>query len=86
MSSFRQRGRDDQDRVESDDDDDYEGEEEEHEAGEVFADYRPRKLNIGIPHPDAVVETASLAAVEPPDITYQLNIQVKRHFHIILKT
>lgn len=50
-------------------------EEEEHEAGEIFADYRPIKLPFGRPHPDPAVETASLAAVEPPDITYQLHIQ-----------
>ena len=40
-----------------------EGEEEEHEAGSIFADYRPSKLPYGRPHPDAAVETASLAAV-----------------------
>ena len=50
-------------------------EEEEHEAGEIFADYRPIKLPFGRPHPDSAVETASLAAVDPPDITYQLHIQ-----------
>ena len=49
-------------------------EEEEHEPGEVFADYRPSKLHIGQPHPDAVKETASLAAIEPPNITYALAI------------
>lgn len=38
-------------------------------------DYKPSKLTIGAPHPDPVVETASLAAVEPPDITYQLKAQ-----------
>ena len=38
-------------------------EEEEHEAGSIFADYRPSKLPYGRPHPDAAVETASLAAV-----------------------
>ena len=52
-----------------------EEEEEQHEAGEIFADYRPIKLPYGKPHPDSAVETASLAAVEPPDITYQLHIQ-----------
>lgn len=34
-------------------------------------EYKPAKLAIGRPHPDPVVETASLAAVEPPDITYE---------------
>lgn len=37
-------------------------------------DYVPSKLHVGAPHPDPVVETASLAAVEPPDITYQLHL------------
>lgn len=36
--------------------------------------YAPAKLPFGQPHPDSVVETASLAAVEPPDITYQLAV------------
>lgn len=35
----------------------------------------PSKLHIGAAHPDPVVETASLAAVEPPDITYQLHLE-----------
>lgn len=37
-------------------------------------DYVPSKLHVGAAHPDPVVETASLAAVEPPDITYQLHL------------
>lgn len=37
-------------------------------------EYKPAKLSFGRPHPDPVVETASLAAVEPPDITYQLKV------------
>ena len=37
-------------------------------------DYVPSKLHLGAAHPDPVVETASLAAVEPPDITYQLHL------------
>jgi P-loop containing NTP hydrolase pore-1 len=38
-------------------------------------EYRPAKLSFGCQHPDPVVETASLAAVEPPDITYELGIR-----------
>ncbi len=41
----------------------------------VPQEYKPSKLTFGKPHPDAVVETASLAAVEPPDITYQLKVR-----------
>ena len=37
-------------------------------------DYVPSKLHVGAAHPDPVVETASLAAVEPPDITYHLHL------------
>ena len=71
------------DQIRSDSDDERENgagsdDEEEHEAGEIFADYRPSKLHIGMPHPDPVVETASLAAVEPPDISYELHIHVRR--------
>jgi len=40
----------------------------------VAQEYRPAKLKIGKAHPDPVVETASLAAVEPPDIAYQLHL------------
>ena len=50
-------------------------EEDGHEQGDTFSDYRPAKLALGIDHPDAVVETASLAAVEPPDVTYQPHIE-----------
>ncbi|PRW58205.1 strawberry notch-like [Chlorella sorokiniana] len=42
------------------------------EVRETFMAYAPAKLPFGQPHPDSVVETASLAAVAPPDITYQL--------------
>ena len=55
----------------SEDDDE---EEDEDNAGETFMEYRPRKLEYGCPHPDPVVETASLAAVEPPDITHKLHL------------
>ena len=37
-------------------------------------DHAPSKLQVGSAHPDPVVETASLAAVEPPDITYTLHL------------
>lgn len=36
---------------------------------------RPPKLSIGLPHPDPVVETASLSAVQPPEPTYDLQIR-----------
>uniref|UniRef100_A0A0D9X5G9 PHD-type domain-containing protein n=1 Tax=Leersia perrieri TaxID=77586 RepID=A0A0D9X5G9_9ORYZ len=43
-------------------------------AGETFMDYRPPKLSLGLPHPDPVVETSSLSAVQPPEPTYDLAI------------
>ncbi|CAK9271564.1 unnamed protein product [Sphagnum jensenii] len=43
-------------------------------AGETFTDYRPSKLSMGPPHPDPIVETASLSAVQPPEPTYKLQI------------
>jgi len=44
------------------------------QEGLTFTDYKPAKLSYGKQHPDAVVETASLAAVEPPDVTYELHL------------
>ncbi|KAL8166544.1 hypothetical protein V2J09_008043 [Rumex salicifolius] len=44
-------------------------------AGETFTDYRPPKLSIGPPHPDPVVETSCLSAVQPPEPTYELEIR-----------
>ncbi|OQV20491.1 Protein strawberry notch-like protein 1 [Hypsibius exemplaris] len=40
--------------------------------GETYDQYKPSKLALGVPHPDPIVETLSLASVNPPDITYQL--------------
>ena len=40
----------------------------------LMQDYVPSKLHVGCAHPDPVVETASLAAVEPPDINYQMHL------------
>ncbi|KAJ1442442.1 Zinc finger, FYVE/PHD-type [Sesbania bispinosa] len=39
-------------------------------VGETFTNYQPPKVSIGPPHPDPVVETSSLAAVQPPEPTY----------------
>ncbi|KAG6545283.1 hypothetical protein Mapa_013396 [Marchantia paleacea] len=43
-------------------------------AGETFTDYRPSKLSIGPRHPDPIVETSSLSAVQPPEPIYTLKI------------
>ncbi|OQV20973.1 Protein strawberry notch-like protein 1 [Hypsibius exemplaris] len=45
--------------------------------GDTFADYVPAKLDIGIRHPDHVVETTSLRSVQPPDIRYELNLPAR---------
>ncbi|CAL1409340.1 unnamed protein product [Linum trigynum] len=44
-------------------------------AGETFTDYRPPKLSVGPPHPDPIVETSSLSAVQPPESAYDLKIK-----------
>lgn len=36
-----------------------------------FTLYSPAKLNIGAKHPARIVESSSMAAVDPPDITYK---------------
>lgn len=45
-------------------------------AADTFSLYTPSKLNIqnAKPHPDAVIETASMAIISPPEITYQQSI------------
>ncbi len=50
--------------------------EDEEDMGviETYSNYWPAKLKIGKPHPDPVVETASLASVEPPKIWYELSL------------
>ncbi|KAI9116321.1 hypothetical protein K1719_012488 [Acacia pycnantha] len=44
-------------------------------VGETFMDYRPPKVSIGPSHPDPVVETSSLSAVQPPEPTYDPKIK-----------
>ena len=70
-SGFLQPQPDSPDRSDSGD----EEQEEEEKIADTFMEYRPRKLTFGCEHPDAVVETSSLAAVEPPDVTYELAVR-----------
>lgn len=44
----------------------------EHWLRRLVQEYSPAKLPYGRIHPDPVVETSSLSAVPPPDITYEL--------------
>ena len=41
-------------------------------VAETYSDYVPAKLDIGYRHPDPIVESASLASVEVPDVGYEL--------------
>jgi hypothetical protein len=45
--------------------------ENEEASGDLFVPYTPTKLRGGRPHPAVIVESASMAAVVPPDITYR---------------
>uniref|UniRef100_A0A915KSP7 Uncharacterized protein n=1 Tax=Romanomermis culicivorax TaxID=13658 RepID=A0A915KSP7_ROMCU len=47
---------------------------EELGQAETYAEYMPEKLKSGLPHPDPVVETSSLASVSPPDVHYHVCI------------
>lgn len=44
------------------------------EAGGTFTSYTPQKLNWNVKHPAKIVEASSMAAIEPPDITYSANL------------
>ncbi|XP_055306092.1 protein strawberry notch-like [Sitodiplosis mosellana] len=44
---------------------------------ETYADYKPAKLDYGKPHPDPVVESATLSSITPTDIHYELKIPKK---------
>ena len=48
--------------------------EEEHGVKETYIDYLPVYLDYGLPHPDIVVESSSLASVLPPAITRPLHL------------
>jgi predicted RNA methylase len=39
----------------------------------IFDDYAPRKVNVpgAKPHPSPLVESAAMASIDPPDVTYQ---------------
>lgn len=68
--------------LEDNEDNEQEHELEDGESGETFAPYKPKKLGLGCDHPDPVVETTSLASVDPPDVSYELHIEVPAHLHL----
>jgi predicted RNA methylase len=45
--------------------------EDSEQSRDLFVPYQPAKLNGGKSHPAVIVESASMAAVVPPDITYR---------------
>ncbi|XP_063968793.1 protein strawberry notch homolog 1-like [Lytechinus pictus] len=57
-----------------DDDDDDLDDDETLGFADTYANYTPSKLKVGVNHPDAVVETSSLASVQPPNVWYHLSI------------
>lgn len=59
-------------------------EDENHEDLLSYSAYRPVKLKFGMPHPDPVVENASLAAVAPPDITCEFGLDLRAASHHLL--
>eukprot|EP00873_Tetraselmis_striata_P001668 jgi/Tetstr1/421932/TSEL_012831.t1 len=48
---------------------------EEDEEVDIYAAYVPSKVKEGVVHPNAIVETSSLAAVQPPDPVYTHHLQ-----------
>ncbi|CAM9846296.1 unnamed protein product, partial [Choristocarpus tenellus] len=40
-----------------------------------YTGYVPRKLKLGVLHPDPIVENNSMAAVDPPELWYRLQLQ-----------
>ena len=45
---------------------------------------RPAKVNEGVPHPDEIVESALLAHVSPPDISYKHHLKVRASMHALI--
>jgi hypothetical protein len=50
--------------------------EEDTEEVDVYSKYVPSKVKEGVTHPNAIVETTSLAAVQPPEPTFKHHLQV----------
>jgi predicted RNA methylase len=46
-------------------------------ASTVFVPYKPAKLTGGVQHPSVIVESASMASVTPPNITYRPRLQLE---------
>ena len=64
----QERGGEEEEELEIHDDEDME---------DVYHAYVPQKLEEGVAHPTAIVETTSLAAVPPPDPNYKHHLEVR---------
>merc|ERR1719186_1998362 len=69
MQAMARRGR-----MEQEDEEVAAEDEEDMGVIETYSNYKPSKSLVGLPHPDQVVETASLASVESPDVWYDLSL------------
>lgn len=52
--------------------DELEDEDDQFSSADTYANYRPSKLKLGYEHPDPIVESSSLASVEPPQVWFDL--------------
>lgn len=50
----------------------------------TFKEYLPLKYKFGNPHPDQLIQSLSLSAVDPPDIKYDLIIPQEAKYSYIL--
>ena len=50
----------------------------------TYDEYSPKYYSDGHPHPDPLVQSASMAAVDPPEITYKLHLpsKIKERGHL----
>lgn len=49
----------------------------------TFKEYLPLKYKFGNPHPDQLIQSLSLSAVDPPDIKYDLIIPLEAKYSYI---
>ena len=56
------------------DEDEISEEEDIIEIEETYDDYVPCKVQLGCKHPDLIVQSISLASIDPPDVWYKLSL------------
>ncbi|CAG9462612.1 unnamed protein product [Pedinophyceae sp. YPF-701] len=42
----------------------------------TFTPYKPSRVDVGLPHPDCVVESTALASIVPPDAPFQHQLEI----------